>query len=389
MTPVLEGRSRGLGRLAARLGPQATSLRGLLAWWGRALAAWLPVRLRRALGVDRGRLLLVPVADGEVDLRLQRDGELHELGRLPGLADASGDDPLAAVLSPAAVDLPRWLVLPAGSSLVRRLAVPGAAADRLRDVMRFELDRQTPFAAEDVVYDARLMGRRSDGQLDVELVAAPRTRVEPLLAMLGPLSGRLAGIDVLEADGRPRGANLLDPAARRRQRDPWSVWNRVLAGVGIVAIAATLVTILDNRRQAAHDLDAAVRQRARPARLAAQQRQSLTDLVQGQAFLDRRRAELPTTVEVMDELSRRLPDGTYLEKLAMEGDRMTLIGLSNQAPSLVNRLEGAPLWRSPALAGALQPDPATGRDRFTLTADLVRAGHAAPASSAPAPGAAP
>lgn len=372
MTSVLEGRSRGLGRLAARLGPQATSLRGLIAWWGRALAAWLPVRVRRAIGVDRGRLLLVPVADGAIDLRLQRAGELHDLGRVPVMADAASEDPLAPVLAPAAVGLPRWLVLPPGGSLVRRLALPAAAADRLRDVMRFELDRQTPFAPEDVLYDARLLGRRPDGQLDVELVAAPRARVEPLLALLGPLAGRLAGVDVLEPDGVPRGVNLLDPAARRRQPDPWQVWNRVLVGVGVVAIAAALVTSLDNRRQAADALDADVLARSRPARMAAQQRQALVDLVQGQAFLDRRRTELPTSVEVMDELSRRLPDGTYLEKLAMEGDRLTLIGLSSQAPSLVNRLEGAPLWRSPALAGALQPDPASGRDRFTLTAELVR-----------------
>ncbi|HEY4561202.1 MAG TPA: hypothetical protein VIG54_10730, partial [Lysobacter sp.] len=97
MTSVLEGRMRGLGRLAARLGPQATSLRGLLAWWGRALAAWLPLRMRRALGVDRGRLLLMPRDDGQVQLRLHRDGELHELGLLPPPVDLPGDNPLAGV----------------------------------------------------------------------------------------------------------------------------------------------------------------------------------------------------------------------------------------------------------------------------------------------------
>ena len=372
MTSVLEGRLRGLGRFAARLGPQATSLRGLLGWWGLALAAWLPLRVRRALGVDRGRLLLMPLADGEVLLRLQRDGQLHDLGQLPSLADAAGDDPLAPALSPAAADLPRWLVLPAASVLVRRLALPAAAADRLRDVVRFEIDRQTPFEAADVLFDARLLGRRADGQLDVELVATPRDRTAPLLAALGPLAGRLAGIDVLDAAGLPRGANLLDPAARRQQRDPWRTWNRVLAGVGAVALAATLVSVLDNRRQAADALDAAVEGRARPARMAAQQRQALTELVEGQAFLDRRRADAPTAIEVMDEVARRLPDGTYLEKLAMEGDQLTLIGLSSQASSLVGRMEGSPLWRSPALSGAVQPDPATGRDRFTLTAELGR-----------------
>jgi general secretion pathway protein L len=373
MTSVLEGRMRGLGRLAARLGPRATSLRGLLAWWGLALAAWLPRRLRRALGMDRGRLLLTPRADGDVQLRLQRDGLQHDLGALPALAELPGDDPLSAVLSPSAVDLPRWLVLPAASVLVRRLALPAAAADRLRDVVRFEIDRQTPFTADEVLYDARLLGRRPDGQLDVELVATPRARAEPVLATLGPLAGRLAGIDVLDAAGLPRGANLLDPAARRQQRDPWRAWNRVLAAVGVVALAATLVSVLDNRRQAADALEAAVEARARPARMAAQQRQALVDLVAGQAFLDRRRADAPTAIEVMDEVSRRLPDGTYLEKFAMEDDRLTLIGLSNQASALVGRMEGAPLWRSPALAGAVQPDPATGRDRFTLTAELGRA----------------
>jgi general secretion pathway protein L len=72
----------------------------------------------------------------------------------------------------------------------------------------------------------------------------------------------------------------------------------------------------------------------------------------------------------MDELSRRLPDGTYLEKLAIEDNRLTLIGLSNEAPALIGRLQDSKLWRSPALAGALQTDPSTRKDRFTLTAEI-------------------
>ncbi|GAB2502649.1 PilN domain-containing protein [Lysobacter humi (ex Lee et al. 2017)] len=380
MTSVLEGRLRGLGRLSARLGPQATGIRGLFAWWGHALAAWLPPRLRRVLGVDRGRLLLDLPGDG-LRVRLQQGGELRDLARLPLEADAveGAPDPLDRVLAPAAADLPRWLVLPATSSLVRRLPLPAAAADRLRDVVRFEIDRQTPFAAEAVMFDARLLGRRpADGQLDVELVAAPRAALEPQLAALGPVAGRLAGIDVAGPDGLPRGVNLLDPAARGRRRDVWEGWNRVLAAVALIGVAATLWTVLENRRQAADALERQVRALQPDAERAAAQRRALEDLVAGQSFLDRHRAERPTSVEVMDELSRRLPDGTYLEKLAMEDTRLTLIGLSNEAPSLLARLQGSNLWRSPALTGALQPDPATGRDRFTLTADLSRT-DAAPA----------
>ena len=47
-----------------------------------------------------------------------------------------------------------------------------------------------------------------------------------------------------------------------------------------------------------------------------------------------------------------------------------MIGLSNQAAALVGKLEGAKQWRAPALSGALQPDPRTRNDRFTLVAQL-------------------
>jgi general secretion pathway protein L len=111
------------------------------------------------------------------------------------------------------------------------------------------------------------------------------------------------------------------------------------------------------------------------------QRQRLVDLVQGQAFLDQSRQGRATAVEVLDELSRRLPDDTYLEKFALEGDRMTLIGLSTEASTLVGKLEGSKLWRAPAFTGALVPDPRTKRDRFTLVAVLVDSGPDAAAAN--------
>ena len=116
---------------------------------------------------------------------------------------------------------------------------------------------------------------------------------------------------------------------------------------------------------------ARVEAEATRARAASAQRQQLTDLREGMAFLQAQRAARPTTVAVLDELARRLPDSTSLEKAAIEGDRVLLIGLSTEASALVGYLEGSTLWRSPALAGALQNDPRSRADRFTLTAELV------------------
>jgi general secretion pathway protein L len=366
-----------LGRSSARwLGGD-----GFLAWWGRSLAAWLPRAWRLTLGMDRGRLLLhAPVVDpasppheaGSLQLRLQDSDGLRDVGHIPGmLDDSAGDDPLAIVLAPALADLPRWLLLPGAAALRRRLVLPAAAAERLRDVVGFEIERQTPFAADAVAFDARILDRReSDGQLDVELVVVPRATLDAQLAALGPLAASLAGIDVAAGDA-PLGVNLLAATQRRQQHDPWRLWNWVLVVIAVLALVATLWQMLDNRRSAADALQRTTDQRVAAARTVSQQRQQLIDLVEGRAFLDRARSGRPTAVEIIDELSRRLPDNTYLEKLSIENDHLLLIGLSGEASALVGRLEGAKLWHAPALTGAVQPDPRTGRDRFTLTAELA------------------
>lgn len=361
-----------LGHVGARLGPGPG---GLLAWWGRSLASWLPLRMRQVLGLDRGRLL-IHSDGGELQLRLQRGEQVRDLGRVPMQpAPVPGEppvaDPLTLLLTPRVAELPRWLLMPTSSALRRRLVLPPAAGERLRDVVGFEIDRQTPFNADAVAFDARVLGRReSDGQLDVELVAVPRAAVDPQLVALGPIRGTLAGIDVAGADGVPLGTNLLPPSQRSRHRDPWRAWNAALAALAVLLVAAMLWQVLANRRAAATAFEQRIAAQADAGRRAAAQRQQLINLIQGQAFLDRARAERPTAIEIIDELSRRLPDGTYLEKLSIEDEQLMLIGLSNEAAALVGRLQGAGLWQKPALAGALQPDPTTGRDRFTITAGL-------------------
>jgi general secretion pathway protein L len=369
----------------ARLQPGAG---GFLAWWGKSLAAWLPARWRAVLGFGRDRLLLADSGHA-LQLRLERDdgvtgAVIEDLGVLPAAADLGpGEDPLQPLLNPVIADVPRWLVLPATAGLRRRLALPAAAAERLRDVVSFEIDRQTPFSVDAVAFDARILGRRpSDGQLDVELVAVPHASLQPRLQVLGVLADTLAGIDLADSAGAPLRVNLLPSAQRRQRVDSWRAWNWALVGLALLALAVGLWQVLANRRAAADAFEQSVEARAGAARRAALQRQRLVDAVAGQTFLDQTRAGRPSAIEVIDELSRRLPDSTYLEKLAIENDKLLLIGLSSEASALVDRLEGSKLWKAPALTGAVQPDPRTRRDRFTLTADLAITGPATPTKEA-------
>ncbi len=379
-TPSLRQR---LGRAGSRLRP---GLGGFWAWWTHALASWLPARLRSLLGLAHERVLLQHGGD-ELRLALAREDGVREVGSLPWTAQEAGhgDQLLVSLLPPRVAELPRWLLLPAGAGLRRRLVLPTAAAERLRDVVAFEIDRQTPFAATDVHYDARIVERKGD-QLDAELVVVPRAVLDAALASLGNVAGTVAGIDMAGADGAPMGINLLPGAQRRRRADPWRAWNWAFAAIAVVAVAMTMWQLLANRRTVADAFAVQADARASEARGVAAEKRQLVDLVEGMGFLQRARATRPTTVEVLDELGRLLPDSTYLEKLSIEGTQILLIGQSSEASALVGQLEGSKLWRSPALTGALQPDPRTGRDRFTLTAQLAIDDGPADTGAANAPG---
>ena len=354
----------------ARFESAGRGLRALLAWWGAGLAAWLPQGWRQALAASSDRVLLQAQGDG-LQLRRQGGNGLQDIASLPVPPPrGEGIDPLAGVLVQRAAELPRWLLLPAASGLRRTLLLPAAARERLREVLGFEIERQTPFAAGDVFYDGRVLGVRADGQLQAELVVVPRARADAASAQLGALSGWLAGIDLADAEGRPLGLNLLPVEQRHRRANPWRLWNLVLAAVALLAFGLGLSQVLDNRRAAAAQLQADVAKRSAQARTVSQQRQRLVDAVEGGAYLQAQRNARPSVIELMDELARRLPDGTYLEKVTIEGGQMTLQGLSNQAAAMVGKLEGAKQWRAPALSGALQQDPRTRNDRFTLIAQL-------------------
>ena len=244
-------------------------------------------------------------------------------------------------------------------------------------VLGFEIERQTPFAADAVLHDGRLLGERSDGSLQAELVVVPRQRFDAVAARLGGAGKRLAGIDLADADGQALGVNLLPPAQRYRRRNPWLVLNLILAVVAVLALTLGLHQILANRRDAATELQATIRHRQAQAQGISAARQRVVDSVEGEQFLRGLRNQRPSSVEVMESLAQRIPDGTYLEKLSIEGRQLTLVGLSTQAAALVSELGDAPQWSSAALSGALQTDPRMRMDRFTVVAQLSQG--AAPA----------
>ena len=364
--PAADLLSQPLSRLRARYAQ--TPLPRFLRWWGGELRSLLPERWSRLLEVERAWLAL-EVQDTELVATTVDARGAREVARLP-LAER---DALAGGLDAALDDerraLPRILLLPATGVLRRSITMPSAALDNLRTVLGFELDRQTPFKPDQVVYDSRVLRHEAGAkQVVVELALVTRERLQHALAELGGVSTTLAGVDVRAPDGRGLGYNFLPPEQRLGRRNTRLWLHAGLAAGSVLLLLMAMGQLLDNRAEAVESLRAETEKRHDEARAAARLRDSLEEAALAANFLAIEKGRQPSMVLMMADLTKLLPDDTYLERLNSSRGELTLSGQSSQAAKLVEVLQSSTLLRSPALSGPIQPDARTQKDRFNITA---------------------
>ena len=243
MTSLLQKEIR---KLSARYGGSLTvPLQRFGSWWRGQLLDTLPPAVRNAWFGDSCRLLVD--VDGD---RLVVSAEDTEGNRQLGSLSAEGDTALE-------FDLPRRVAsvrlrLPADKALTTQLELPLAATENLREVVSFQIDRQTPFTPDAVYFDCAVIDRDTRKQkVSVALSLVPRKVVDHLLDALVK-----AGIepDTLSVRGtgetRDGGLNLL-PSSRRRSRGV-SVRRHIIAlavvNVLLLAVAVTLPILQKQHR---------------------------------------------------------------------------------------------------------------------------------------------
>ena len=71
------------------------------------------------------------------------------------------------------------------------------------------------------------------------------------------------------------------------------------------------------------------------------------------------------------ELTRLIPDDTWLEQLSRRGDRLHVVGYSENASSLIELFESSDLVEDVRFDAPVTVDSDKARQRFTIAATLV------------------
>ena len=335
---------------------QGSPLPAFFAWWGGELRALLPTRWQRFFAGGAVWYLLQHRDDQWV---LRRAGESQTVAQWNDLLDPTAQQ--AALTTALAgvdrLDLRLAFCLPASAVLRRGLVLPEATRDNLRQVGAFEMDRQTPFRTEQVYYDLRTLGGNAPpGRIRAELVAVPRTVLDASLERLRESGIAIDAADVDEGFGRS-GVNLLPPEQTRVRSDPRRRFNLALLAGAVVLVLLCLNQYLRNREEALGAMQTQVDGMRNDAQQIAALRKQLEDSVGASGFLARRKTASTTIMDVLQDLTTRMPDDTFLERFtATSSGQLGIQGQSDKAASLIDVMQHSKLITNTSFQGVIQRD---------------------------------
>jgi general secretion pathway protein L len=355
-----------------------TPLPHFFAWWGSELMACLPARWRGFLS-GKSESLLLDLRGDEIIVWRERGQAMAEYARIrrdqPAEAQAAEFHRLRAAVDDPGIRT--VFCIPADRVLTRTLSLPTAAEDNLRQVLAFEMDRQTPFKADQVYFDSRVLGHDASGRnVQAELVLIPRGQLDQELGALPAGASDLDGVDSWrDAPGAGRRhTNLLPPERRARRRNLRLPLNLGLAALAVILLFVNMDQSLANRAAAVESMRADVAKANTDAKQVTLLKKTLVDSIAGANFLTDRKRKGPLMVALFEDLSKRLPLDTYLERLQVENNQVQLQGQADEAAKLIALLGASPCLGNPGFQGQVQPDPRTGKERFQITADLKECG---------------
>lgn len=269
-------------------------------------------------------------------------------------------------------EAPRFLLLHKHAVLSKDIKLPAAAEPNLAQVLGFEMDRQTPFKASSVYFDWRVTDRVSTpGQLQLRLFVVPRPEVQRALDVLSARGIALSGVDVVD-NGHTQGLNLLPAEQRVRVVNRRSRLNLALGLACIVLLAVVMAQSLYLRAHQVSELEQAIADVQGEARKVTGIRKQIEDTSQAAGFLATRRATAPLAIEVLADITRILPDDTYLDRLVIGEDSVQMQGKSKNAQQLIELVNGSTLLTAAAFRGSTRLDARTGLEIFELNATVSR-----------------
>jgi general secretion pathway protein L len=331
----------------------------------------LPSQLKTTVPV-----VSIDVGDETVVLRRSVGGDSTEIARLPRAEFAP-----AALRTALAAELGRvWylrdsfaLRLPEAWALKRTLSLPLATRRNLDNLLDFELDRQSPLERTEVYHNHSIL--RTDPRartMDVAWHIVRRKGVDPLVEICREAGIELVAVGLVSDETPPQGGSFpVSPGAVRLLRV--RRWTVPAFAIMIAVLLAAVVAGAYARNQQANDaLLARVAETSIAARSALILEDQITAMhTRAVALVAEKQGSMVT--RMLAEVTRLLPDRTWLTGFSYSDGEVRLQGYSSKAAALIAIFDASPQFTGAEFRAPLVQAQDKNIEQFDLALKLRRA----------------
>lgn len=350
-------------------------LAGFFRWWGRELGTLLPTRLRQIIDESSGLLVIEPKIDRleiiyETRTQTQNLGEyeLNDLGRSKFLELINNRQEIgnAEVL----IRLPKEYVVD------KKIFVPEAAAKNLQQVIRYELDRYTPFKADQVYFDFVIEGKdKINNQIKLLLLASPKEKLNLLIEDI--LNWGLTPA-LVDCEQTPRGRdkksqqyNLLPEEYRHKKNQMPKIIMLAMIVLMLLFAGSAAIFPLWLEFQIVEELTEQSRKAERLAIKVDDTKKQVDELYEVTNELINNKQNVPSLVEMLDVLSKLMQDDTWLTKLKYSNNKLEIHGRSPTASVLISTFEKNEMFNNTKFISPVNQDKKTGLEWFQISTEIT------------------
>jgi general secretion pathway protein L len=315
-------------------------LKQFWSWWKNEIIGFIPHDdVRRSAS----RTATVEIYLGNEGVELHKKPKLAH--SLPTPVTAS---PLDQVINKIRRGDRVVLTVSQNQCLVRSRTVPKSVLPQLSSILELDLVHTTPFATSDVYSGWFKIGRLDPtGMQPVSQLILKRGLISPVLEAITAQKAQTIGIAV--RDGRTAARPFVctqdgQVFGASKQR----LWLRRCA---ISATAVALMILIAGyaafakQWEALHILDVEVDALQEPTKQARAALEASTKAAEQRAELQKLRQKQFPALQIVEELSRLLPDGAWVQTILNDGDVIRIEGQAKSAEPLIPVLEASPLFR--------------------------------------------
>ena len=308
----------------------------------------------------------------------------HDGYRLPTnpAANNAAETPTVAELSGVAAQLRKTrrakapVVVRLGDDdvLFRGRTFPKAVTDVIEPVLHNQIQKLVPWTENDIAFGYIIEREaNSNEQVHAQLAITRQSVIDRIRSEANAAGLHLVAIDSTDEASPTQPIQIYSESLEQKERFARQI-GRVLIGLALTSFALSAVALsqfaYSTWRMYEIENSIANQKNALNKALLVQKAREKSD-ERVEAMIAQKRNQMPR-IAVVNELSKRLPDKTWLESLEVRDNVAILSGYSDNAAAIVRLLDEAEEFTDVKFIGATELSTSAGRERFQISVRISK-----------------